>query len=267
MEIFAYDFMIRAFGIGIMSAVLTSFLGNFLVASRQAMIPAMLSHISLGGVGMGVFFHIAPYAMAIVVSLVGSSILFFLTRHKKHPPEAISMMLLSGGVAIAILFSHLAKDSSVSLETFLFGSILTTTPEEIYIFSAIFIAGMLFLFLFWNRLVGICFDKDFINSQKDSSWIIEWFFFMLLGVVVAFSLKTIGALLIGALLIVPVLAAQMLSSRFRESIWWSVLINSVGVLGGIVISFYIDVPSSSAIVLTLITLFLLVSLLKWGVKK
>lgn len=255
-EIFQYDFMIRAFVIGGLSTILTSLLGNFLVASRQAMISDMLAHSSLAGVGMGIFFHISPHGMAMFISVVGSSLLFFLTRGRKYPPEAVSMMILTGGVALAIVFTHLAKDNPISLETFLFGSILTTTSEEIFLFSGIFVVGVLFILLFWKRLLGICFDTHFVQSQFKKSWIIEWFFFVLLGVVVAFSLKTIGALLVGALLVTPVLTAQLFSKSFLESVLWSMAINTFGVFIGIVLSFHFDVPTSGSVTLTLIAIFL-----------
>ncbi len=262
MEIFTYDFMIRAFIIGGLSAILTSFLGNFLVASRQSMISDMLAHSSLAGVGMGIFFQISPYYTAMSISILSSSILFFLTRRKKTPPEAISMMLLTGGVALALLFSHLAKDNPLSLETFLFGSILTTTTEEIYIFTGICIAGISFLLFFWKRLIGIFFNKEYTRSQSQNAWIIEWIFFILLGLVVAISLKTIGALLIGALLVIPVLTAQIFAKQFLSSVFLSIFLNTSGVCTGIMISFYADIPSSSAIVLTLIGFFIIGNILK-----
>lgn len=259
-EIFQYDFMIRAFVIGGLSTILTSLLGNFLVASRQSMISDMLAHSSLAGVGMGIFFHVSPYWMAILIAIFGSSLLFFLTRGRKHPPEAVSMMILTGGVALAIVFAHLSKDNSIALETFLFGSILTTTPEEIFFFSGIFVVGILFILLFWKRLLGICFDAHFVQSQFKKSWIIEWFFFLLLGIVVAFSLKTIGALLIGALLVIPVLTAQLFTKSFFGSVLWSMVMNTCGVFLGIILSFSFDIPTSGSVTLTLIIFFLCVFL-------
>lgn len=167
------------------------------------------------------------------------------------------MMLLTGGIAIALLFSHLAKDNPIALKTFLFGSILTTTWEEIFLFAGIFVVGMFFLFFFWNRIVGICFDSNFVRSQFQKSWLIEWFFFMLLAIVVALSLKTIGALLVGALLVIPTLTAQLFSKNFLVSVIMSIILNSIGVFSGILLSFYFDVPTSSTVVLTLIGIFLL----------
>lgn len=257
MDIFSYDFMIRAFVIGGLSSILTAFLGNFLVAGRQSMVSDMLAHSSLAGVGMGVFFHITPQVMAIVIAVCSSSILYFFTRGKKYPPEALSMMILTGGVALAILFSHFAKDNPISLETFLFGSLLTTTWDEIYLFMGVFLLGISFLLLFWNRLLGLFFDVHFVQSRFRFSWIIEWCFFVLLGLVVAFSLKTIGALLVGALLVVPVLTVQLFAQSFSSSVFWSIGVNFIGVFVGIFISFHKDVPSSSAVVLTLITFFVL----------
>lgn len=267
MEIFEYDFMIKAFIIGLFSAIITSLFGNFLVASRQSMISDMIAHSSLAGVGIGIFFHISPYSIATITSIISSSILFYFNNKKKTPPEAISMMILTGGVAIAILFSHLSKNNPLSLDSFLFGSILTTTTNEIYILFIILILSILFILFFWKRLIGIFFDKEFTKTKFKNSWAVEWIFFVLLGLIISFSLKTIGALLIGALLIIPVLTAQNFANRFIASIIYSLIINIFGVFIGIITSFYFDIPTSSAIVLTLITIFLISNFFKYSIKK
>ncbi|MEI7511525.1 MAG: metal ABC transporter permease [Candidatus Peregrinibacteria bacterium] len=256
LEIFEYDFMVRAFIVGILCAIVTAVVGNFLVASRQAVISDMLAHTSLAGVGLGIFLHFSPNILGAAIAVFASVLLFFLNRQKKIPPEAISMLLLTGGLAVALLFAHFSKDNPLSLESFLFGSLLTTTTNEVLFFGILGSFILVFLFLFWNRFLCRLLDTDFFASRFPRGEYWEVFFLVIVGILVAFSLKIIGGLLISALLVIPVITAQTVANSFRTSVAWSVGINILGVIMGLFFSFYQDIPSSSAIVLSLIGLFL-----------
>jgi zinc transport system permease protein len=256
LEIFSYDFILRAFLVGSACAVVASVLGNFLVAGRQAVMSDMLSHTSLAGVGIGVLFHISPSASAAFVAIFSSILLYFFSQQKGLPKEAISVLILSGGIAIALLCVHLAKDNPISLETYLFGSILTVTPEEVWMFIFLSLLFLGFIILFYNRLLCITFDKDFFQSRFSSGVFFGITFMIIIGVFVAFSLKIIGGLLISSFLVVPVLTAQQVAKSFRFSLLLSILFSLLGVFIGITGSFLFDIPASSTIVLSFILLFL-----------
>ncbi|MCK5460585.1 metal ABC transporter permease [Candidatus Gracilibacteria bacterium] len=248
--------MIRALLAGIFTAISTAILGNFVVASRQSIISDMLSHTALAGVGLGIFLHLSPTLFAFIVTFLTSFLLWYLTRSHKSAPEAISMMLLSGGLALALLFSHAAKDNPISLETYLFGSILTITQNELYFFIIVnlFIIG--FITFFWRQLLTLVFDKDFFKTKNPHAAILEISFMLLIASIVGIGMKIIGGLLIGAMLVIPVLTAQTFSRNFFQNVVWSIIINIFGVILGIFSSFYFDIPTSSGIVLSLIFFFL-----------
>ena len=67
--------------------------------------------------------------------------------------------------------------------------------------------------------------------------------------------------------IIPVLSAQVISHCFRQSVTWSILLNILGVLGGIIISFYWNIPTSSGIIFILIFEFIFLILVKKVVNK
>ena len=58
------------------------------------------------------------------------------------------MMFISVGLATTLLLVHLNKDNPVSLDTYLFGSILTINNTEMYVFILlnIFISSILLVF-------------------------------------------------------------------------------------------------------------------------
>ena len=260
LEVFQYDFMNRALVVGFFTAIATAMLGNFVVTARQAIVSDMLAHTALVGVGLGVFWQLSPTYLAMCTTIIAALVLWWLSRGKNQAPEAISMLLLTGGLATALLLTHLQKDNPIALTTYLFGSILTITDSEMWVFISLSLLIIIVLLLCWKPLLTLVFDKEYLNTQPYAICY-EIIFMVLIALVVAIGLKVIGGLLIGALLVIPVLTAQSLASDFRQSVLISIVVNLLAVTIGILASFYIDVPASSGIVLTLI-LFFFVSKLK-----
>ena len=254
LEIFQYDFMNRALIIGFFTAISTAILGNFVVTARQATISDMLAHTALVGVGLGVFWQVSPTYLALLTTIVSAILLWWLLRQKNQAPEAISMLLLTGGLATALWLTHLDKNNPVSLDTYLFGSILTVTESEMYTFMGLNLLIITLLIIFWRPFLTLVFNQDFLQTQQYKTFY-EIFFMILIALVVGVGLKVIGGLLIGALLVIPALISQSFTHSFRQNVWCSILANILAVTIGIMSSFYLDIPASSGIVLSLILLY------------
>ncbi len=260
MEFFHYDFIIRALIIGLIVAVCAGILGNFIVASRNAIVSDMLAHAALAGVGLGIFWNIAPAASGAVVAILSALLLWYLGRKQRFAPEATSMLIMTGGLSVALVFSHLAKDNPLSLESFLFGSILTISPLDLRIGFVANVLVIVVVLLLWNRLRTSIIDPEYSQSRFAMHTFVQIVFMVLIGGFVAVSLQIIGGLLIGALLVIPVMCAQYVSRTFLQSVIVSIFCNVFAVLVGLYLSFVFDIPSSSSIVLSLIGLFLLLSI-------
>lgn len=256
LEVFDYDFMIRALGVGFFMAISAGILGNFVVTARQAVVSDMLAHTALVGVGLGIFWQVSPSYLALVATIISAVLLWYLSRNKDQAPEAISILLLTGGLALALLLEHLNKNNPLSLESYLFGSILTITDQEFLVFIALNLLVIFVLLVFWNKFLTLVFDKDFLRTN---TWGIfyEILFMLLIALVVGIGLKVIGGLLIGALLVIPVLVVQRFVSSFWRSVVVSVFVNILAVFVGIFASFYLDIPASSGIVLSLVVVYFL----------
>lgn len=252
LEIFEHAFMVRALWAGILAAILTGVLGNFVVAGRQSVMSDMLAHVALAGVGLGVLMGGGPVNFALGTCVLGAVLLWGLLRQRRYPPEALAVVILTGGLALALVFSHWAKNKALSFDSYLFGSILTTSESELRWYAGLGAGILAVVFALWNRLLAVVIDPVFARSRfVHASWV-ELIFLILISLVVAISLQVIGGLMISAMLVIPVLAAQSWAGSFRASVAISVGVNLVAVLVGIVLSYYLDVPSGAAIVLTLI---------------
>lgn len=256
LEIFQYDFMTRALIVGFFTGLSTAMLGNFVVTARQAVVSDMLAHTALVGVGLGIFWQVSPTYLALLTTIIAAILLWWLSRKKDQAPEAISMLLLTGGLATALLLTHLNKNNPISLDSYLFGSILTITKTEMWIFIALSLFIVSTLVFFWRPFLTLVFDKEFLQNKRYAI-LYEILFMVLLALVVGIGLKVIGGLLIGGLLVISVLIAQPFCKSFRQNVFVSIFVNVFAVIGGILSSFYMDIPASSAIVLSLIFLYMI----------
>lgn len=257
MELFTYTFVQYAFLGGIGMAILTGILGPFVVQSKQSIASDMFAHVALAGIGGALLIGISPWWGALPTLIISSTLIWWLLESGSYSPDALAMFFLSGGLALALAFVHIAKNTAFAFENYLFGSILTLTHNDlitILIATTLVVCVVVFL---WYPLIGATQNPRFLIPFKRTPQFILLLFFWILAVVVWIGIKTIGGLLIGALLVVPVLTARKWVSSFRGLVLASTFVSLLSVIIGLVIALYIDLPPSSLIIGTLILLFLI----------
>ncbi len=260
MSFFHHDFIVAALIVGTMTAVASAILGNFVVAARQSVASEVLAHTALAGVGMGILFGVQPLLGAFAVVAVTALLLWALVRRNARAADAVAMLLLTGGLAVALLAAHAAKNATVSLDAFLFGSILTMTTTDVVMYSAVTLGIIVLCVALWPYLVMVVFDPLYARTRLRYATAVEITFFLMIAAITAVGLRVIGGLLIGALLVIPVLTAHHSTKSFRANTLLSVLYGVVGVWLGIAGSFAWDIPTASGIVLALIALFIFIAL-------
>ncbi len=265
LEVLNYDFMVRAFVVGFFTAISTAILGNFVVTARQTMASGMLSHTALVGVGLGIFWQVSPTNLALLTTLIFALILWWGSRKSTQAPEAFSMLLIAGGLAFTLLLVHLNKDNPIALDTYLFGSILTITKNEMWIFVGLNLLIISILIYLWRPFLILVFDQDFLQTKPYKTFY-EITFMMLIALIVGIGLKIIGGLLISGLLVIPVLIAQTFSRSFIGNVYGSIMSNISAVLVGVTSSFYFDIPASSGIILSLVVLYVFTKLTSFIVR-
>lgn len=261
MELLTYTFVQYAFLGGIGMAILAGVLGPFVVASKQSIASDMFAHVALAGVGGALLVGVSPWWGALPALILVSTLIWRLLDSDSYSPDALAMFFLSGGLAIALAFVHIAKDTTFAFENYLFGSILTLTTNDLFAITiaTLFVVGI--IWHFWYPLLGATQSPRFLIPFKRTPRLILLLYFWVLAVVVWVGIKTIGGLLIGALLVIPVLTAKKWVSSFKGLVIVSTTVSILSVVLGLLTALYIDLPPSSLIIGVLIAIFILQSLL------
>ena len=254
-DMLAYEFMQRAFVVGISLSLLTAVLGSFIVLKRYAMLPDALSHIALLGVGIGLVTHTSPIYVPIVVAILAAIAIEYLRYRKNLYSDAILSIFLSGALAMAIVLINLSDGFNASLFSYLFGSITAVSDQEMGITVAFSIVSLLLLFGSYRKLLYVTLDEESARASGIPVFGLNLMLVTLSAVTVALSMRIVGILLIGALMVLPISTAMLYRENFIRTVLLAVLFSLVSVVGGLVLSYYLALSSGAAIVLIALGFF------------
>lgn len=273
MALLSLEFMRRAFLAALFIAGIAPMLGVFLVLRRQSLMADTLSHVSLAGVALGFVLNINPNLTTMMIVVLAAIILEYLRTIYRTYSEISIAILMAGGLALAVVLMNLnGGNSSLSVQSYLFGSIVTITTEQLYFLGILFGIIVLLFFFFRRPMYVLTFDEDTAEVDGLPVRLMSMCFNILTGIAIAVMIPIAGALLISAIMVLPAAISMRLGKSFTAVIAMSVVVGLVGMTSGLVGSFYLSTPPGAMITLVFIAIFLLVQLtrtfvIQWQRKK
>lgn len=257
LEIFQFDFMIRAFIAGSVIAIIAPLVGIFLVVRRYALIADTLAHITFFGVVVGFMSGLPPLLTALGTSLAAVFGIERLRTVQNLPSDSLLSLFLSGSLAIATVLISMHRGFNLNLFSFLFGSITTVSHGDIItiLVLAVFVIGV--IIAFYKELFFISFNEDLAQASGIRPRSFGILLLVLAACTVVVSLKIVGALLISALMVIPVLAAIGYGRGFLSTTILAVFFSLASVIGGIFISYFWGLSSGGTIVCLALAIFVI----------
>ncbi len=265
-EFLSFSFILKGILAGLIIGIIAPYIGSFIVPKRYALISDTLSHVALLGVSMGVLLGIMPTISAIVVTVVLSILIEKLRSSEKIQGDTLLAVFLNASLSLALIFISISKNTSINIQSYLFGSITTVTNLEL---TTIFIVGSIVFFILLiltKELIFITYDEENAIAQGIPVNIINSVLIASTATIIALSIQIIGALLIGALIVLPTIASSLISRNTLEFRIYAILFGLVAVVSGILISYSFNLPTGSVIALICTMELILTSLFKKIIK-
>lgn len=262
-SILNYEFMQRAFLAIIAMSLCSPILGVFLILRRQSLMSDTLSHVSLAGVAFGLVLGISPTISTMIIVIIAAIFLEYLRTVYKNFMEIGTAILMSTGLAISlIIMNKSGGKSGLSLEQYLFGSVVTISKEQVIALFVIAIIVLIFTLLFLRPMYILTFDEDtaFVDGLPVRAMSI--IFNIVTGIAIALMIPAAGALLVSTIMVLPASIALRLGKSFKEVIGIGIIIGFLGMITGLLVSYYAETPASASITLIFISIFLLVNIMK-----
>jgi zinc transport system permease protein len=165
-------------------------------------------------------------------------------------------------MALGIIFIALTPGYAPNLMSFLFGSILTVSANDLLFFGILtVIISALFLF-FYRTILAISFDEDFARARNLPVDFFNYLVIAVASLTIVASIRISGVILVLSLLTLPQATANIFLKKFGSIMIASIFIGFIGMITGIYLSYYTDLPSGAMIIVVLTSFFTLAKLLK-----
>ncbi len=257
MNILAYEFMQNAFIVGIAIAIMAPFIGNFIVIKRLSPIGDSLSHSSLAGVLIGLFFGINPLLSAILFTVFAVVIIELTKYYFRDYNELTSNIVMGLGVGVTGVLMNKVT-SNVNINTYIFGSIVTVSRSELIFIVLVAVFVVIYVLKYKDLLLLCTLDENSAVLMGINIKRVNFIFMLITAVVIAIASKIVGALIVTSLTVIPVACAMQTSKSFKQNIIISTIFSTVFMLLGIVLSYYFDlVTGGTTILVSVLTLLAL----------
>ena len=163
-NMFQYDFIVRAFIAGILISICAALLGTNLILRRQSMIGDGLSHVAFGATVIALSLGFTPLYFAIPTVLIASFLILRISNNKHINGDAAIAILSTSALAIGAVVNALSPGSNIDINSYLFGSILAINQTDIIIIAIVAIASILLYFTFYRQIFAITIDERFAKS-------------------------------------------------------------------------------------------------------
>jgi zinc/manganese transport system permease protein len=190
------------------------------------------------------------YLFSLGFTFIGAVVFAFSRVHRstRIPQEAVIGIVYAVSAAAAILLMSKATQETEHLKEMLVGNILSVTWPELGKTALLYGLVGAFHFAFREHFLLISMDEEEAERRGWNVRFWDFLFYASFGFVVTSSVAIAGVLLVFCFLIVPSVTAMLFSERLgpRLVIGWTmgVLVSAEGVL----LSFYLDLPTGATIV-------------------
>ncbi|MFW9599590.1 MAG: metal ABC transporter permease [Bacteroides graminisolvens] len=247
-ELIQYTFFQHALLGGLLASIACGIIGTYIVTRRLVFISGGITHASFGGIGIGLFTGISPLLSAAVFSVLSAFGVEWLSKRKDMREDSAIAVFWTLGMALGVMFSFLSPGFAPDLSAYLFGNILTITVTDLVILGVLALVLIVFFTLFIHPIIHVAFDREFARSQGLPVTFFEYTLMLFIALTIVACLRMVGIVLAISLLTIPQMTATLFTYKFKRIIWLSVIIGFLSCMGGLFISYFLNVPSGASII-------------------
>ncbi|MGB2956572.1 MAG: metal ABC transporter permease [Anaerolineales bacterium] len=256
-----YSFMVRGMSAAVLTGIVCAVVGVYVVIRGMAFFGDALAHSILPGVAVGYLMTGGAReplfwwgtGTAVIVSLAIGAV----SRGAKIKEDTAIGIIFAGMFALGIAIISTVKSYTVDLTHFLFGDVLGVSGSQLITIAAFSVVILLLVIGFYKEFLVLTFDPTLAATLRIPSRVFEYLQLVLIALAISVSFQAVGVALMVAMLVTPAAAAYLLTKRLPVMMILAAVIASASGVIGLYLSYYVNVASGPAIVLTATTFFVL----------
>jgi len=248
-EAFQFEFMRNALIAGLLASVACGIVGVYVVVKKIVSMSGSIAHASFGGIGLGYLLKFNPVLGAMLFALLSALTMGLVTRRTKLPEDTATGILWALGMALGVIFMGLSVGFAPDLMSYLFGNILTVPVSDIYLMAALDVIIVVLVVAFYKEFLLLSFDEEFgtvVGMPVDAIYLL---LLCMVALTVVVLIRVVGMILVIAMLTFPAALARQFTHNIKKMMLLSVIFGMLSTLGGLWISYALNLASGATIIL------------------
>ncbi|MGB9668015.1 MAG: metal ABC transporter permease [Thermosulfidibacteraceae bacterium] len=254
------EFLVIPLLVAFISAISLSIVSVFVVLNRWGFLAVGVSHGAFFGVTCGVLLNFSPFLLGVLSGFLLVLSVSIMKRELKGEEDVIIGFLFPLFMALGIIVFSIGKIGYIDAFSYLFGSIFLIDESFLLWSIVVFLITILFVAVKWREIFLWVMNEEMATSLGVNSSLIYLSLLLVTTMNTVLAMKTLGAILVSAFAVMPGLFAVMVSRSiyglFLSSIIYAFITFSVGIL----VAFYLDLPTGPVITVAGFLVLLLFSL-------
>ena len=249
LEVLQYEFIQNAIMAGLLVSFAAGIIGSLIVVNRMVFLAGGIAHTSYGGIGIAVYFGLPIFLGASVFAVGAALLMAIITLNQRDKIDTFIGLIWAVGMAIGIIFVDLTPGYNVDLMSYLFGSILAVSSDDLTYMSILLGIIVLIITLFYREILAVSYDSQYASLRGINVKFFYTLILVLSALTVVIAIKVVGLILVIALLTIPIYIGEKLSNSLGVMMIVSSILSSIFTLVGLWFSYQFDITSGASIIL------------------
>jgi zinc transport system permease protein len=213
--------------------------------------------VGFGTLAIAVALGLEPLYVSIPLVLAAAFLLLRVSENSKIKGDAAIALISSSALAIGVIIISTTTGLNADVCNYMFGSIAAIKNQDLYISVAVAVVVLVLFLIFYNKIFAVTFDEGFAKATGTKTGLYNMLIAFLAALVIVVGMRVMGAMLISSLIIFPALTAMRVFKRFKSVIICAAVLSVVCFFIGFTLSYVLETPSGSSIVVVNLAAFLL----------
>lgn len=262
LELLSYSFIQNALLAGIIVSIITAIIGTLVVINRMVFLSGGIAHSAYGGVGLSIYFALPMLLSTSLFCIAISIIIAFASYKNRENLDIMIGLTWATGMSFGIILADLTPGYQSELMSYLFGSLLAVTSNDIYYMTVLLLIIFSIVIVFYRDILAVSYNSEYAKLRGIKTKFFYTLILVLSSLAIVISIKVVGLILVIALLTIPIYISSIFCKNLLSMMIISALLSIIFTIVGLVVSYQFDISSGPAIIMSSSLCALIIFILK-----
>lgn len=256
-EALSHEFMQNALAAGLLAALACGLVGALVVVGRMVFLAGGIAHAAYGGIGLAFYTGWPVMPCALGFSLLASGVMASVTWRGQAREDTVIGALWAAGMAMGIILVDLSPGFAGDLMSWLFGSILAVSRQDLLFMAGLDALLLLLVTVFYRDFLAFTFDREYALTRGAPVVLLHFLLPAMAALTVVMLIRVVGLILVMALLTIPPYLAERHSRSLAAMMVRASLYGALFCSLGLLLAWTFDLTSGATIIAVAASAFLL----------